>query len=117
MNVIKIKNLNWKIIFTLFPLMTLMSCSTIQIGQDFELHAFATNAELGITKKEHVLKWLGEPMSTGIAQKADGEKLVEWSYFYGSGQLPNMKNTKLKTLQIRFNKKGVLRSYNWTGNK
>ena len=56
-------------------------------------------------------------MSTGISQKADGERLVEWDYFYGSGQLPNMKDTKIKTLQIRFDKNGTLRSYNWTGNK
>ena len=117
MNVKKKKNLNWKYIVALSSLMTLISCSTVHVGQDFELQAFAINAVLGNTKKEDVIKWLGKPMNTGVAQKADGERLEEWSYFYGTGQLPSMKDTKFKALQIRFDKKGFLRSYNWTGEK
>lgn len=107
-------NINLKIIFTLFLFMTLVSCSTVQIGNDFELKAFAINAEPGTSKKEQVLKWLGKPTSTGIAQKEDGERLDEWNYFFGTGQLPSMKDVQLKTLQIRFDKNGVLRSYNWS---
>lgn len=110
-------NLNWKYIFTLFSLVTLISCSSIQIGKNFELQTFSNNAVLGKTNKEQVLKWLGEAMSVGVAQKANGERLDEWAYFYGTGNLPDMKNAKLKTLQIRFDKKGILRSYNWTGSK
>jgi len=117
MKVKKIKCFNWKTIFVLFSLTTLISCSTIHIGQDFEIQAFAVNAQLGKTKKEQVLKWLGKPISTGISQKADNERLEEWVYYYGTGQMPNMKDTKFKMLQIRFDKKGVLRSYNWTGEK
>lgn len=111
------KNLSRKYIITLFSLLTLLACSTIQIGKDFKLQNFSSNAQLGKTSKEHVLEWLGKPMSTGVAQKEDGERLDEWGYFYGSGQLPNMENTKLKTLQIRFDKEGIIRSYNWTGSK
>lgn len=107
----------WKYLFSLFSLMTLVSCSTVHIGQDFQLQTFANNAKLGITTKAHVTKWLGKPMSTGIAQRSDGEKLIEWDYFYGTGQLPSMKDAKLKTLKIRFNKKGVVHSYNWSGQK
>ena len=117
MNVTKKKNINWKYIFTLFSLMTLISCSAVQIGQDFKLQTFTSHAELGKTNKAQVRKWLGKPMSTGISQKANGERLDEWDYYYGTGQLPSMKDTKLKILQIRFNNKGVLRSYNWTGSK
>lgn len=111
------KSLSGKYIVILFSLLTLMSCSTIHIGQDFELQAFASNAELGKTTKEHVIKWLGNPVNTGVAQKADGERLEEWIYFYSSGQLPGMKDAKFKSLQIRFDTKGILRSYNWTGEK
>lgn len=89
----------------------------MRLRRDFEIKAFASNAQLGKTKKEQVLKWLGKPKSTGISQKADGERLEEWGYFYGTGKLPDMKDTKLKILQIRFDKKGVLRSYNWMGGK
>lgn len=117
MKVKKKKYLNWKTIFTLFSVMTLISCSTIRVGQDFDIQVFSLHAELGKTKKEQVFKWIGKPQSTGISQKADGERLEEWNYFFATGQLPGMKDTKLKMLQIRFDKKGVLRSYNWTGEK
>ena len=110
-------NINWKLIFILVSFMTIISCGTVQIGQDFKLQTFASHAEPGKTKKEQVLSWLGKPMSTGISQKADGERLVQWDYFYGTGQLPGMKDAKIKTLQIRFDNSGTLRSYNWTGNK
>lgn len=109
--------INWKTIIILFSLATLISCSTVQIGNDFKLQTFTSHAELGKTNKEQVLKWLGKPMSSGISQKEDGERLDEWNYFYGTGQLPSMKDAKMKTLQIRFDKKGLLRSYNWTGSK
>lgn len=109
--------LSWKYIFTLFSLITLVSCSTIHIGRDFQLQTFTNNVRLAITTKEQITKWLGNPMSTGISQKADGKQLVEWDYFYGTGQLPNMKDAKLKTLKIRFNTNGVVHSYNWSGHK
>jgi len=116
-NIPQEKNINWKLIFILISFITLISCSTVHIGQDFKLHTFTSHAELGKTKKEQVLNWLGKPMSTGISQKADGERLDEWNYFYGTGQLPSMEDAKIKTLQIRFDNSGTLRSYNWTGNK
>lgn len=111
------KKFNWKLIFILISFITLISCGSVQIGQDFKLDTFTNHVELGKTNKEQVLSWLGKPMSTGISQKADGEQLLEWDYFYASGQLPSMKNAKIKTLQIRFDKGGILRSYNWTGNE
>lgn len=117
MNIQQKINFNWKLVFILVSFITLISCGSVQIGQDFKLDTFTSYAELGKTKKEQVLSWLGKPMSTGISQKADGEQLVEWDYFYGTGQLPGMKDAKIKTLQIRFDKSGTLRSYNWTGNK
>ena len=117
MKVKKKNNIGWKTIFALFSLTTLISCSTVQIGNDFKLETFTSHAELGKTTKDQVRKWLGKPMSSGISQKADGERLDEWDYFYGTGQLPGMKDAKMKTLQIRFDKKGLLRSYNWTGSK
>ena len=94
--------------------MTLIGCTTIQIGQNFKLHTFINNAEPDKIYKNQVIKWLGKPMSTGIALEADGQRLSEWSYFYGTGKLPKMEKAKIKTLQIRFNDKGVLHSYNST---
>lgn len=104
-------------VFILLSIVTLVSCSTIQVGQNFKLQIFTQHAETGKTKKADVMKWLGKPMSTGVALKENGERLIEWDYFYATGNLPSMKNAKLKTLQVRFDNKGILRSYNWTGTK
>lgn len=104
-------------IFILFSLVTLVSCSSIQLGQDFKLQTFASHAESGKTTKNEVLKWLGKPMNTGVALKENGERLTEWGYFFGTGDLSNMKNAKIKSLQIRFDNKGVLRSYNWSNSQ
>ena len=117
MSVNKKNNSGTKYIAALFLLMTLTACSTIQVGSDFDLRAFESNAQAGETKKEQVRNWLGEPKSTGISQESNGERLEEWGYFYGAGKLPNMTDAKLKTLQIRFDKKGILRSYNWADSK
>jgi outer membrane protein assembly factor BamE (lipoprotein component of BamABCDE complex) len=106
-----------KYIATLFLLLTLTACSTVQVGRDFDLHIFESKAMAGETKKEQVRNWLGKPNSTGISQESNGERLEEWGYFYGAGKLPNMTDAKLKTLQIRFDKKGLLRSYNWADSK
>lgn len=114
-DIMKNIHLNLRTIISLFVLMTLIGCTTIQIGKNFKLQSFTSNAELGKTNKQQVIKWLGKPMSTGVALKADGQRLDEWSYFYGTGNLPNMENAKIKTLQIRFNNKDVLHSYNSTG--
>lgn len=110
----KIINKNLKLFLISLSLMALASCTTIQIGKDFRLQSFTKNAELGKTTQNQIFAWLGKPMSSGISVKEDGQRLVEWFYFYGNGKLPNMENAKIKTLQIRLNK-GILQSYNSTG--
>lgn len=47
-------------------------------------------------------------MSTGSTLEADGQCLVEWSCFYGTGKLLNMENAKIKILKVLFNNKDVL---------
>lgn len=101
----------------LILLLTLASCSTVQIGKDFDIHAFDSKAVVGETKKAHVHNWLGKPKSTGITQNENGERLEEWVYFYATGQLPSMSDADMKILEIRFDKNGVLRSFNWSGSK
>lgn len=110
-------NSSWRTIFISISLMALVSCSAIQIGQNFELNSFTKNVVAGKTTKQQVTQWLGNPLSTGISHKESGERLTVWDYFYGSGELPSMKNTKIKMLQIQFDNKGILRSYNWSDSK
>ena len=95
----------------------LTGCSTVQVGKDFDIYAFEGKAIAGETTKSQVHNWLGAPKSTGISLNEKGERLEEWLYFYGKGQLPTMKDTDLKILQIRFDKDGIVRSYNWSGGK
>jgi len=104
------------VVFLLLTLQ-LAGCSSVQVGRDFDVQLFNSSAKANITTKSQVQAWLGEPSSTGISLDKDGELSTEWMYFYGSGELSNMNNAKLKILQIRFNKNGIINSYNWSNSK
>ena len=95
----------------------LTGCSSVKVGRDFDVQLFNSSAKVNITSMSQVRNWLGEPSSTGVSVDKDGELSDEWMYFYGAGTLSDMQKAKLKILQIRFNKKGVLNSYNWSNSK
>ena len=96
-------------IFTL-----LAGCSSIQVGHDFDTQAFENIAKVGKTTKAQVLDKIGSPKSTGVSLNKDGERLLEWVYFYATGKLTGMDDAHLKILQIRFDQHGIMRSYNWS---
>lgn len=99
----------------LFFMVTLLAgCSTINVGRDFDMQAFENIAKVGKTTKAQVRHKMGSPKNTGVSISRNGERMVEWLYFFASGKLPGMDDAKLKILQIRFDKDDVLRSYNWT---
>ncbi len=98
----------------LFVITLLTGCSTIEVGRDFDMQAFERLVKIGETTKAQVRSKMGSPKNTGISINRDGERLVEWLYFYASGKLSGMDDAQLKILQIRFDKGGILRSYNWT---
>jgi len=93
----------------------LSACASVTIGRDFDLRTFQTKVERGVTTQAQVRGWLGAPASTGANVDAGGERFDEWTYYYGAGRLPNMPDARLKILQLRFDRQGVLRSYNWSG--
>lgn len=101
-------------VITLFIVMLLAGCSSLQVGRDFDMQAFESIAKVGKTTKAQVLDKLGSPKSTGISLNKDGERLQEWIYFYATGKLTGKEDTQLKMLQIRFDKNGIIRSYNWS---
>jgi len=90
-------------------------CSTVQLGRDYDLASFQANVQRGVSTQAQVRGWLGAPTSTGVGVHSDGERYVEWTYYYGHGHLPNMSDAKLKLLQIRFDADGVVQAYNWSG--
>ncbi len=92
----------------------LAACSTVQVGQNFDLHTFETKVERGATTQNQVRAWLGAPTGTGVNVDTGGERFDEWTYYYGSGRLPDMAGAKVKILQIKFDKQGIVRGYNWS---
>ena len=97
-----------------FMILVLTGCGSLQIGRDFDVKAFESMAEVGKTSKTQVRKVLGPPKTSGISINRDGERLVEWVYFFATGEMSKMDNARLKILQIRFDQNAIIRSYNWS---
>ncbi len=94
--------------------LALTACSTVLMGQNFDVRSFEAKVERGITTQNQVRTWLGAPTNTGVNVDTGGERFDEWTYYFASGQLPGMSNAIVKTLQIKFDKQGVVRGYNWS---
>ena len=92
----------------------LAACSTVQVGRNFDVHSFEMKIERGITTQNQVRIWLGVPTGTGVSVDTGGERFDEWTYYFASGRLPGMSNTEVKMLQIKFDKQGIVRGYNWS---
>lgn len=95
----------------------LTACASVKVGRDFDVGVFAAKTEYGVTTQSMVRSWLGEPSSVGISMATDGERFDEWDYFFAEGQMPDMSAAKVKILQIKFDKQGKVRAYNWTASK
>ena len=59
--------------------------------------------------------WLGAPTGVGVTVESSGERYQEWTYYHGEGRFPGMADARMKVLQIKFDQRGVVRAYNWTG--
>ena len=92
----------------------LAACSTVQVGMDFDMRAFETKVERGVSTQSQIRAWLGEPRGTGINVDTNGEQFDEWTYYFAAGKLPNMSGATVKTLQIKFDRQGIVRGYNWS---
>ena len=116
MNINQCAKNNYRVIhfISFFMVLLLTGCGSIQIGRDFDVKAFANMAKVGDTSKAQVREILGAPKSSGISINPDGERLVEWVYFYATGKMSKMDDAGLKILQVRFENSGKLRSYNWS---
>lgn len=100
----------------LLPMMLLISaCASVQIGRDFDLAAFESRVQRGVTTQADVRAWLGAPTSVGVAVESSGARYDEWAYYHGAGNLPDMGNARVKLLQIKFDQRGVVHAYNWSG--
>lgn len=95
-------------------IMLLAACSTVQVGQDFDVRSMEMKIERGVTTQNQVRGWLGAPTGVGVNMDSSGQRFEEWTYYYGTGTLPDLSNAKVKILQVNFDKQGIVRSYNWS---
>ena len=98
------------------PLVLLAAaCTTIKVGDEFDLNAFAGKVRRGVTTQADVKSWLGAPAGTGVAVDTGGERYDEWIYYHGAVKVPGSKDSRVRVLQIKFDQAGVVRGYNWSG--
>jgi outer membrane protein assembly factor BamE (lipoprotein component of BamABCDE complex) len=106
-----------RIAVILLSVVLFSACGTVKVGRDFDVGVFAAKLEQGATTQSQVRSWLGEPTSVGVSLASDGERFDEWDYYYAEGEMADMSTAKVKILQIKFDKQGKVRSYNWSASK
>ena len=110
------KNLS-RMTVLLLAVALLGACSTVKVGRDFDVNMFAAKVEQGVTTQSTVRSWFGEPTSIGVSLATDNERFDEWSYYFAEGEMGEMSNAKIKILQIKFDKQGRVRAYNWSASR
>lgn len=103
-----------RIFTTAMLVLSLAACSTVQVGRDFDVRSFETRVERGATTRDQVRGWFGAPASTGINVDTGGERYEEWVYYFASGRLSDTSAMQMKMLQIKFDRQGIVRGYNWS---
>ena len=63
------------------------------------------------TNQLQVHSLLGAPDAVGVTVEASGARYEEWLYYLGPANVPA--RGKSSTLEIKFNRQGVLRGYRW----
>jgi len=101
----------------ILSILLLSACGTVKVGRDFDVGVFTAKFEQGVTTQDQVRSWLGEPTSVGVSLATDGERFDEWAYYYAEGEMADMSAAKVKILQVKFDKQGKVRSYNWSASK
>ena len=98
------------------PIILLASaCTTVTVGSAFDLNAFSGKVQRGVTTQADVKGWLGAPAGTGVSVDTTGERFDEWTYYHGEVKIPGSKDSHVRVLQIKFDPRGVVRGYNWSG--
>jgi hypothetical protein len=90
-------------------------CTTLEVGHKFDLAAFEKRVQRGATTQAEVQSWLGAPASTGESIEASGERYRQWTYYHGLGRLTRMSEARFDILQVKFDERGLVRAYNWSG--
>ena len=100
---------------TVSLLLLVSACTTVRVGRDFDAAAFDGKVQRGVTTQAEVRTWLGEPAGIGVSVDTSGERYAEWNYYYGTVRIPGSAESRVKVLQIKFDQRGLVRGYNWSG--
>lgn len=92
-------------------------CASVEVGQPFDLGSFDKKVQQGVTTQDEVRAWLGAPAGTGTSVESSGERYAQWTYYHGKGRLPRITDPRFEMLQIKFDERGVVRAYNWSGGR
>jgi hypothetical protein len=105
----------------LLSVLLLSACASaplsVKLGRDFNVDTFSTKIEQSVTTQDEVRTWLGEPVSVGISLTENGERFDEWTYYFATGVVTDLGAAKVKILQVKFDKTGVVHGYNWSVSK
>jgi outer membrane protein assembly factor BamE (lipoprotein component of BamABCDE complex) len=101
-------------VFIVVVLLASCSATTFHVGSDFDVNQFAVKVERGVTSSAQVRTWLGAPSGTGVRVETDGQRFDEWTYYFAAGNMSNVSATRLKTLQIKLDGRGIVQGYNWS---
>lgn len=86
----------------------------MKMGKEFDAVVFESKVKHGETTQNDVLDLMGPPVSKGFSVETDGTKLTRWLYYYGNGNMLKMSQATFKMLEVKFDEKHKLVSYNWT---
>lgn len=95
-------------------LLVLSACATVDLGHEFDLKTFEARVQHGVTTRDQVRDWLGDPKSTGVSVDTSGTHFEQWTYLHGKGRLPGMKDARFKILQIKFDREGRVQGYEFS---
>ena len=104
-----------RILFGAILTVALSACGNFQIGGNFDLATFEAKVQRGRSTEADVQRWLGAPNSRGASVETDGTRYTQWTYYYGTGQLSGPTDARVKLLQVKFDRAGVVQAYNWSG--
>ena len=94
--------------------LVLSACANVKLGREFDLQAFESRVQQGVTTRAQVQDWLGNPKSTGVSVDTNGHRYEQWTYFSGQGRLPGMNDASFKILQIKFDQQGLVRGFEYS---
>ena len=81
------------------------------VGSDFDLTAFTSHVQRGVTTSDQVRSWLGTPPATGVNVDTSGQRFDEWTYYFVEGRMSNLSGSTMKTLQVKFDSKGIVQGW------